>query len=906
MAILLGSLALAPAPRPAEAVTPAVVSCTPPTGPQPKSDVSGGFFGQPPDRLTDTRSAQPVPAGCWLRVQLPAYVPADAEAVVVTLTAVRAPTPGFLTAHDCDSARQGTSNLNVHVIQPTSNTAIVPVGSSRELCVYSQEQSDVLVDLFGWFAPGGSKLQPMTSRRALDTRSPELRPANIDGKVAPGERVQLDAARLGVPPEATAVMVNFTATQADGWGFLTGFPCLSGMPPTSNINYDVGIDRAGTAIVALDSAGLCLELGLASSHVIVDVVAWLGVTGGVEYDLGTTRVADTRSGTGVWSGRFAAGETRRLDAIADMPLGTEVASLGIVATQALNDGFIQVAPCGTTTPTSSLNFEAFQDITNFVAVPVADDGSVCVTASAPTHLVIDVFGGFGGGELVTLFDVGPFDTFPAFDPKITDYVAYCTDVASNQLSISIAGPPGSVTEIVGQTGGSTSASAAPTLAPDDTVQLTFRSATGTEEEYWVRCLPPDFPRVSANRVRESADGWYLVANNNNSPGAPGDYAAILDSYGVPVWYREAPDKGYTPSQGVLDFQRWSDGSLAWVVAPGLPFGLDPAVAYERFSLDGTAVASHTTIDNPADADQPLRPLDHHDLVEMPNGNLLMISYPVRDPGATTWDCNLPGGGGPANPADPFRVLDAVIQEIDPTTGALVKEWSADVLGTSGAPKIDLGAGGTDYGEVRVPRCFGAPLFPGIVYYDPIHVNSVAVTPDGSQVLFTARDMDAVYAIDWASGDIAWKLGGTTTAASLAIFNDPGGGTFRAHDVNVLPNGNVTVFDNRAQDPDAFVPATGPARYVEYRIDQGATSATLVRSLDRLDGSSSGFMGSARVQPDGGVVVGWGSEDSPVFSEFDPNGMLAFEVTMNGIFSYRVTKEPLASFDRAELRAAAGV
>ena len=121
-----------------------------------------------------------------------------------------------------------------------------------------------------------------------------------------------------------------------------------------------------------------------------------------------------------------------------MPVGTEVATLGITATRATADGFVQVRPCGQDVGTSSLNYVAGRDISNLVTVPVAGDGSVCVTASAPTDLVIDVFGGFGQGELLKTFDVGPFEIFPDFDRGVTDYAAYCTDDDAQLFDVELA------------------------------------------------------------------------------------------------------------------------------------------------------------------------------------------------------------------------------------------------------------------------------------------------------------------------------------------------------------------------------------------------------------------------------------------------------------------------------------
>ncbi len=119
--------------------------------------------------------------------------------------------------------------------------------------------------------------------------------------------------------------------------------------------------------------------------------------------------------------------------------------------------------------------------------------------------------------------------------------------------------------------------------------------------------------------------------------------------------------------------------------------------------------------------------------------------------------------------------------------------------------------------------------------------------------------------------VDWKLGGTHTPQSLTIVGDPLGGPRRQHDVRVLPNGHITMFDNRTNFTTATVPfatVTGAARFVEYAIDETANTATLVRQISNPLGFFSGATGSARVQPDGGVVICWGALPGTVFSEYD--------------------------------------
>ena len=244
------------------------------------------------------------------------------------------------------------------------------------------------------------------------------------------------------------------------------------------------------------------------------------------------------------------------------------------------------------------------------------------------------------------------------------------------------------------------------------------------------------------------------------------------------------------------------------------------------------------------------------------------------------------------------VLRAIVQEVTPA-GALVRDW--DSMGEIAAV------------ETTVPICFRS-RGPGNDYLSSIHPNAVDVKANGpgsadDQLIVSARHNDAVYGIRFESEAVDWKLGGTPTPQSLTIVGDPLGGPRRQHDVRVLPNGHITMFDNRTNFTTATVPfatVTGAARFVEYAIDETAHTATLVRQISNPFGFFSGATGSARVQSDGGVVICWGALPGTVFSEYDAAGQVVFEVHMQGLnSSYRAVKEPLGSFDVGELRQTAG-
>jgi hypothetical protein len=269
------------------------------------------------------------------------------------------------------------------------------------------------------------------------------------------------------------------------------------------------------------------------------------------------------------------------------------------------------------------------------------------------------------------------------------------------------------------------------------------------------------------------------------------------------------------------------------------------------------------------------------------------------------------------------VAGARIVELRPDGSSAGFDWNADVrgdLGVDSSKRIPIA-------EMTVPLCFSRTVNGTTEYVlSSLHPNALAWRAGSggrpNQILMSARHADAIYAINYPSGEIAWKLGGRTRSGlSLTVPVDRSPTMARQHDVRVLPNGDISIFDNRTSFPftsplptTAFPSpqVTGSARYVQYRIDDVARTARVVRTVDRVDGLNSGAMGSARLQPDGSVVLGWGAGPLPMFTEVNADDDVVLEVNFriptapnDFVPSYRVIKEPVSAFDRTALRNAAG-
>lgn len=261
-------------------------------GGAPAEPAAAGILRSAAGRLVDTRASQPVAGGGVLHVPMlgQAGLPAEGVAgVALNVTAVEPVAAGWLRVWDCAAPEPDTSSVNYMApgaVEP--NAVIVPFaeGSAGEVCVKSLVESNVIVDLAGWFAGGVRS----AAGRVVDTRLTE--PVAAQGVLAvPVLGV------AGVPGESVAgVALNVTAVDTTAPGWLRVWDCAAPEPDTSSVNYLAGATEPNAVMVPFveGSAGEVCIKSLVQSNVIVDVAGWFD--SGIAPAAG--RIADTRSGLG--------------------------------------------------------------------------------------------------------------------------------------------------------------------------------------------------------------------------------------------------------------------------------------------------------------------------------------------------------------------------------------------------------------------------------------------------------------------------------------------------------------------------------------------------------------------------------------------------------------------------------
>jgi hypothetical protein len=200
---------------------------------------------------------------------------------------------------------------------------------------------------------------------------------------------------------------------------------------------------------------------------------------------------------------------------------------------------------------------------------------------------------------------------------------------------------------------------------------------------------------------------------------------------------------------------------------------------------------------------------------------------------------------PVKGAADGAIVDTAIQQIDIKTGLVRWEWhSLDHVGASES-------------EVETPT--------GATPWDYFHLNSIDPQPNGD-VFISARSTWAGYQLDGGSGKILWRLGGTSSSFKMG----PGTRTAWQHDGRVLPDGDVTLFDDGSNPPIHH-----ESRAVRIRLDFKTHVAQLASVYTHgnppLLAASQGNM---QTLPDGNTLVGYGGV--PAISEYAKDGSLLFD------------------------------
>ena len=440
-----------------------------------------------------------------------------------------------------------------------------------------------------------------------------------------------------IAADATAAVINLTTTDSTRGGYMAAFPCGQPAPPSSNLNWIAGEDRAVGAIVGLGLGRTLCLISEVPTNVIVDVTGYyapappFSPSASLQPDSGR-RVVDTRNGIGGPRAAFAAGEIRSFDPVAGLANADDASAvmLNFISTNSSASGYLTVFPCGGAVPyVSSLNFTARQDATNLATVKIGDGRKVCVLASAPTDVIVDVFGVMNA-PAGSPFERLTFDkpTWPDFDPAATDYVIECGAGAGvSNVTIGLGLMPSTAVSVAVAGGApipvGNGSVTVPMRTDDSFVVATTRN--GVQRDYHFRCVPLDFPRLTVSRPGNPTPGWYLTTFGFAGSPLTGEFLVDPRPLRRPGLVQADDRAGHRLQASV-------GRPLASTPLLGQAFGTDPLGVLEH-RIDGTFLGQIFT------ATPAALPTDHHDFVEIPGGHA-MLSYPLLSRGSDALNSTL--------------------------------------------------------------------------------------------------------------------------------------------------------------------------------------------------------------------------------------------------------------------------
>ena len=256
-----------------------------------------------------------------------------------------------------------------------------------------------------------ARFVPLDPARLFDTR-PTERAGGPKGTVGPDASIDVQiAGSAGVPVDAVAVVMNVTATDSRGPGFITVWPTGTDRPTASSINVIApGQTRPNLVTVPIGEGGKVSLYSLGAVNLLGDVVGYYAdtdeaVAAGRFVPLTPERLFDTRDGTATpgSKGKLASGGSIEVPVlgVGSIPdTGVAAVVVNLTGTESNAPGFLTAYPTGLDLPTTSnVNLgSAGTTAPNLAIVPIGDDGTITVFSSHGAHVIVDVAGYITGPE----------------------------------------------------------------------------------------------------------------------------------------------------------------------------------------------------------------------------------------------------------------------------------------------------------------------------------------------------------------------------------------------------------------------------------------------------------------------------------------------------------------------------
>ncbi|WP_042411061.1 PKD domain-containing protein [Streptacidiphilus carbonis] len=381
--------------------------------------IGSAFMPVAPQRFLDTRNGTGAPRqqagpGATVRVKIAGQhgLPATVTAVTMNVTDTNATTAGYVTAYPDATARPTASNLNFAAGQTNPNQVTVPVGADGYVDLWNaQGHVDLIADVQGYFTTAttgdyaeAGYVSDLGQSRLLDTRH-RIGTTSPNQTVGPGSTTTVTlptilSSQVGDP---STVLVNVTATQTTGDGYVTVFPGTGARPIASDLNFRAGQTTSNLIAVPIDKTRTFkLYNSSARTALIVDFEgAYTNYFGAPEhpayFPMAPLRLVDTRNGTGAPRHPLGPAANLRIKVAGThgVPTDATAVTINLTGTNSTTTTYLTAYPGDTRPTVSNLNLTPGQTRPVLATVPLDSNGYITIYNNAgSTDTVLDLEGYF--------------------------------------------------------------------------------------------------------------------------------------------------------------------------------------------------------------------------------------------------------------------------------------------------------------------------------------------------------------------------------------------------------------------------------------------------------------------------------------------------------------------------------
>ncbi len=337
------------------------------------------FYPVTPCRVEDSRGGQILQGG--QEVDFPVSglcnIPASALAYSLNVTAIPPAPLGYLTVWPAGQTRPVVSTLNALTGTIVANAALVGAGANGKVAVYPSNNTNLVLDIDGYYAPaasapGGLSLYPLEPCRILDTR---LGNGEFSGTIL----VNAVQSPCSIPGTARSLVLNATVLPQQALGFLTLWPNGQSRPLASTLN---AVDGAVTSNMAVTptSNGFVNAYASNPTQLLLDVSSYFAIPGGLSGNYTFSINGFNSAGPVLLAGSFVADGSGNISSgVLDLNSagGAPHANVSFKGTYSLQPNGL-----GTMSITPTLN----KPMTFSIAVSAAGDGRLILNNESNSYL----------------------------------------------------------------------------------------------------------------------------------------------------------------------------------------------------------------------------------------------------------------------------------------------------------------------------------------------------------------------------------------------------------------------------------------------------------------------------------------------------------------------------------------